>query len=337
MSVNLKDLLKRIIQDMGGEIVDRDDDYIWVKMGEGVFEVYYLVDREKVTGDHVIMFARNTEQVKGDKAIFCVKGYDDLALNTAKKMHIMLIPREKLASLIGNYILNVYEQVDEMPLFEEDDVEVEDIVFDDGDEDEENDDEDEYDQDVIPIIIEDVGEGEEKIIRPNIVSEEDARGFCEDFLYVYKVHLQLKPYYMFEFVLKVILEGSAESKAISGIIAVDALDGHYEIWKTGFETTANLDVPYWKLEPEVPLEFAESRAREGLVKEYTTEKEIFIEDSAITVIEKRKTHPLENSININHIGLHYLPVWVCEGREGKVYLNAVTKEIIKKDLHDLMF
>ncbi len=336
MSVDLKELLKRIIQDMGGEIVDRDDDFIWVRMGEGVFEVYYLADKEKVTGDHVIMFARNTEQVKGDKAIFCVKGYDDFAFNIAKKMNIVLIPREKLANLIGEFILKIYEQSAEIPLFDEDDIEVEDIVFDD-DEEEGSDEEDEYDQDVIPIIIEDIEGGEEKIIRPNVLSEDDARVFCEDYLRVYHAQLQLKPYYIFEYSLKVILEGSAESRVISGIIAVDALDGHYEIWKAGFETTSTLDVPYLKLEPEIPRESAESHAREGLMKEYTTEKEISIEDDAITVIEKRKTRPLENSININPIGLHYLPVWVCEGREGKVYMNAVTKEIIKRDLHSLMF
>jgi len=328
MHVHLKELIKMMIQDMGGEIVDRDDEFIWARLGGGQLEVYYLEDKEEVSGDHVIKFSRDTEQVKGEKAIFCIKGHDKLAQEIAKKMGIVLVSREQLASLIGEFILKLHERGDEIPILQEEDVEVEDIEY---EEVEELD-----DPDIIPIIIDDIESGEEKIIKLNI-SKNEAINIASAYVGVFKTQLNLKPYYIFEYSFKLIVEGTSDTKLMTGIIAMDAIQGKHEIWKTGFETTANIDIPYIKIEPVKSVDDCENKAKEALIKEFTTEKEVSVEDENITIIEKRKTKPLENSIKINYLGLHYLPVWVCEGREGMVFINATTGEIMEKDMHQFTF
>jgi len=56
------------------------------------------------------------------------------------------------------------------------------------------------------------------------------------------------------------------------------------------------------------------------------------ENAHVTIIEKRKTKPLENSISISHLGLYYLPVWCVSNARGKVWINAANGDIIKKEM-----
>ncbi len=328
MSVNLKDLIKRFIMEKGGEIIEKDDDFIWVRM-DGNLGIYYLEENDVVTGEHVVNFNRVTEQVMGEKAIFCLKGYDDLAKNVAQKLKIELIPREQLALFIGEYIIQLYEKGEEMPILEEEDVEVEDIQYD-----EEEEEEEEENPDLIPIIIEEVDGGEEKIIKVN-VTEEEAMKIAKLYGGGFNAELKLVPYFLFEFSLKLSIEGSPENKAVSGIIAINALTGAYEIWRTGFETASTIALPHIKFEPKISLELSKETARKSLIKEYTKEEEVTINDENVTIIEKRKTKPLESSIKVNHLGLHYLPVWDVTGRGGSVYINASTGDASKEDIYGL--
>ncbi len=322
MSVNLKELIRKIIEYHGGEIIDRDDEFIWAKI-DGNTEIYYVEDREVVDGEHVFKFNRDTEQVNAIKAIICVKGYTEMAENTAKKLKIYLIPRDKLASWIGEYVLDIYEKGETLNLFDEEDIEVEGIYYDEDEEEEE-----EVDEDVIPIIIEDVEGGDEKIMKVNITKEK-AISISKKHIFGVDAELVLVPHFIFEFSLKLSIENVNDEKVVSGIVAVNALNGQYNIWKVGYETVSQIHIPHVKMEPRVSIEESEKNAIGFLMEEYTKEEEYTIEDENITIIDKRKITPLQDSIKTKFVGLHYLPVWIVRGRGRTVAINANSGEIKK--------
>ncbi len=320
MSVKIRDLIKKMLEENGWVIDERGDEFIWARGEDGHLEIYLVVDDREVTGEDVMMFFRNTEQVSGEKAIICLRGYDKSAEMIAKNMKIHLIPRDSMAPLIGEYIISLIERGEKIPLFGEEDIEVENIEF--------EEEEEEENEDIIPIIIEDVDSGQEKMIKVNI-PEDRALAIARQSIKPFKAELHLEPYYLFEFSLKVVTEGTMEEKPVSGIIAINAVTGSYEVWRTGYETTPQIELPHVRVEPVISLDDSKKKARAGLIKEYTKEKEFTVDDKTVTIIEKRKIRPLESSIKTNYMGLYYLPVWVVEGRDGKVRINAASGEIIR--------
>ena len=316
MSVNLKDLLKMILRDAGAEILDRDDEFIWAKSSDGLY-LYHLEDGVIVDGDYVVNFIRRTEQIKGYKGIICLKGCKSDAMKVAEKGGVELTSKDEFARIIGEFIIKLHERGENIPLIGEEDVEVVDIE-----------EEEEEESEIIPIFLEDVEEGGEKIIKP-LIPELKALQISRNYVRGFKAELNLVPYYVFEYSLMLEIEGEAEEKNVAGLIAINAVIENYEIWKTGYETISSLSMPHIKTEPKISLERAKALALDGLIKEYTSEKEVKIEDENITIIEKRKTKPKEKSIKLNFIGLYYFPVWIVTGREGMVRIEAVSGEILK--------
>ncbi len=323
MSVNLKDIVKRMLESYGIEILDRDDEYIWAKRKDGMHLIYLEEDRE-VDDDYIINFSRKTEQFHGERSIICVKGCKKSAEILANKLGIELTSRKDFSSLLGEYIIEMYEKkkLSEIPMFEEEDVEVEEIE--EGEEEVE---------DVIPIFLEEVSEGEEKIIKP-IISNEKALKIAREYVRGFRAEMKLIPYYIFEFSLELIVEGEFQNKIVKGIIAINALNRKYEIWKTGYETASKIEIPYERLEPKISLEGSKDIAKNSLKIEYTREGEFKIEEENITIIEKRKIEPKEESIKTKFMGLYYLPVWIIEGRNGIIMINAATGDIMKENIYD---
>ena len=322
MPVNLKDILKKMLESYGIEILKRDDEYIWAKRKDGLHLIYLEEERE-VDEDYIINFSRRTEQFHGERNIICVKGYKKSAESIAKKLGIELTSRKDFSYLLGEYIIELYEnkKLSEIPIFEEEDIEVEEIE-----------EEEEEFEDVIPIFLEEISEGEEKIIKP-IISSEKALKITRDYVRGFRAEMKLIPYYIFEFSLELIVEGEFKNKVVKGIIAINAINKKYEIWKTGYETTSKIEMPYERLEPKISLDESEDVAKNSLKIEYTREDEFKMEEENITIIEKRKVEPREESIKIKFIGLYYLPVWSVEGRNGIIKINAATGEIIKERIY----
>ncbi len=317
MKVDIKELLKLILRDAGAEILDRNDEFIWAKTPEGLY-LYHIEKDTPVDGDYVVNFNRMTEQVSGYKGIICLRGCKSDAINIAEKLGIELTSKEEFARIVGEFIIKLAERGEEIPIISEEDVEV--ISIEEEEEDEE--------EEVIPIFIEDVEESAEKIIRP-LVPELKAIQLSRDYIGGFKAELTLIPYYVFEFSLMLMIEGENADKSAAGVIAINAVNGDYEIWKTGYETVSSISVPHIKVEPKISKEDAEQRALSGLNTEFTTEKEVRIEEENITIIEKRKTKPREGTIKINFLGLYYFPIWVVTGRGGKILINGVSGEIVK--------
>ncbi len=321
MLVNLKDMLKKLFEMNDIEVLDREpEDFIWARYGDSL-ELVYVEENQVVDGDYVIHFSRMTEEIHSNKTIICVKGYTEDAKSMANKLGIELLNRAEFANLIGEFILEIYEKKRVIPveLLEEEDVEVEEL--------------EEESEDVIPIFLEEVSaEGEERIIKLQI-NEDEASAIARGYVHGFHQKLVLLPYYVFEYSLELLIEGSIKTKSVKGIIAINGVNRKFEIWKRGFETTVTLEVEHQRMEPVIGLEDARKMAVEALNKEYSREEEVKIEGENVTIIEKRKTRPKKGSININFISLYYLPVWIIEGRDGLVMINGATGEIMKENFY----
>ncbi len=319
MVVDLRELLKKIFALKGIEVLDREPyDYIWVRHEEGL-ELVYLEENEDVDGDYVLSFARNTEQVHASKTIICIKECTQDARKMAEKFGIELLNRAEFARVLGELIIELYEsnKLEELSILEEEDVEVEDF--------EELESEDE---DVIPIFLEEVGDGEERIIKPAI-SPQDADRIAREYVHGFTQELVLLPYYVFDYSLEVLIEGTIQTKAVKGVLALNALNGKGEFWKRGYETVTRLDIEHRKMEPKIDFEEAKMIAEKSLEEEYSKEEEVKIEGENVTIIEKRKTRPKKGSVKTNFLGLYYLPVWIMSGKGGMIMINAVTGATMK--------
>ncbi|MCD6370727.1 MAG: hypothetical protein J7L63_04460 [Thermoplasmata archaeon] len=325
MLVNLKELLKKLFELNNIEILDREPtDFIWAKY-EDFLELVYVEEEKVVDGDYVINFSRMTEEVHANKTIICVKGYTDDAKSMAHKMGIELLNRAEFANLIGEFILEIYEKKRIIPLelFQEEDIEVEEM--------------EEESEDTIPIFLEEISpQGEERIIKLQI-SEDQAAAIAKGYVHGFHQKLVLLPYYVFEYSLEVLIEGSIQTKSAKGIIAVNGVSKKFELWKKGFETVVTIELEHERLEPVIGLEEAKGIAEVSIEKEYSREEEVKIEGENVTIIEKRKTRPKKGSINLNFISLYYLPVWIIEGRDGLVMINGATGEIMKENFYGTIF
>ncbi len=320
MIVDLNELLKKIFALKGIEVLDREPyDYIWVRHEDGL-ELIYLEENGDVDGDYVLSFARNTEQVHASKTIICVKECTQDAHKMADKLGIELLDRVEFARVLGELILEIYEsnKLEELNILEEEDVEVEELESE--------------DEDVIPIFLEEVGEGEERIIKP-VISPQEADNIAREYVHGFTQELVLLPYYVFDYSLEVLIEGTIQTKVVKGILALNALNGKGEFWKKGYETVTRLDMEHRKMEPKIGFEEASGIAEKSLEEEYSKEEEVKIEGDNVTIIEKRKTRPKKGSIKTNFLGLYYLPVWIMSGKGGMVMINAVTGATMKGNVY----
>jgi len=322
MMVNLRDLLRKIFELKGVDVLDREPyDYLWVKYEDGL-ELIYIEDKEIVDGNYVINFSRDTEQIHAYKSIICLKGYTSDAKNMAEKLNVELLDRVEFSRVLGEFLIELHEKnkLMELELLAEEDVEVEEL-------------ETEGDEDTIPIFLEEISEeGEERIIKPAI-SLEEASAIARNYVRGFHQELILLPYFIFEYSIELVIEGTMKTKPVKGLLAINAINKKYELWNRGYETTTKIDIDHRKMEPLVGIEESKRMVDKIIEEEFSKEEEVKIEGENVTIIEKRKTRPKKGSLKLNFIGLYYLPVWVIEGKDGMLMINAATGEIMKGNLY----
>ncbi len=323
MYKNLREFLRELFVRTGWEVMDREpEEFIWLKTDEGI-ELVYVEMEKTVDGDYIIQFCRNTEQLPGEKIIMCVRDVTRDAYTVAEKYGVVIYNRTATAKFIGDGIIELYEKgmLSALPIFDEDDIEVEKV--------EEEEESEEIEEDVIPIFLEDVAtEGEERVIKPKI-TEEDAYKIARNYVRGSSMRMIYIPFYVFEYSVEVMIEGLRKYRLVTGVIAVNGLDSECEIWKHGYETTNASTVDVKDIEPKIGLEEAREVAARGVIDKNTKSEEVKVEHENATIIEKRKVVPNKSTLKLNFMGLYYLPVWVIEGLGGMVMINAATGEIIK--------
>ncbi len=177
----------------------------------------------------------------------------------------------------------------------------------------------------IPIIVESTEEHAEKIVKP-IVGLEDVKYLARHEINGYKFELELVPHYLFHFLLKL-----DDKNQRAGIVAVNALTGHVETWRWGFELVNSIDVPHSKREPKVEYDHATEVAKEVIAAEYKAHVEVVKDYGHSEIIERKKLE--DDAIKIEPKGLVYLPVWCVEGKGGAMIVNSSSGKIISEHLH----
>jgi len=319
--------LKKIIENMfryyaekDGLIIDEDrlsEEQIWIKNPDGGFVVVWSVENE-LKNEDIIKFVNMMDNIKGSKIIICLEDFSQDVMRYGEIHNIELWGRKELAMNIGEYFLELYEKDEEnmsdFPIFSKDEeeigIEVEEF--------ETNDD------DGIPIFLEEIRSGgEEKIILPEI-SREEAKIKSKD-IGGFRCEMRLLPYYLVEYKTEVIKEGDYNTQEVSGFIAVNAISKQYEIWKSSFKTTTDLNEKYSILQSDISDQKIMDIVKKAIIKERTEEiEETVVEDSTATIIEKVKIRPIEDTIQINILNKYYMPLWYVEGVNGRKIINAVS-------------
>jgi hypothetical protein len=177
----------------------------------------------------------------------------------------------------------------------------------------------------IPVIIESAIEQAEKIVKPNFLLE-DVKYISRHEIQGYRFDLELVPHYLFHYILNI-----DKRTQRAGMVAVNALTSHVEIWKWGFELVDSIDPPHSKREPKIDQDRARELAQEIIAKEFKSHIEIVKDFGHSEIIERKK--PEESSMIVEPKGLVYLPVWCVEGKGGAMIVNSSSGKIISEHLH----
>ncbi|MCU0853109.1 MAG: hypothetical protein MUC90_07675 [Thermoplasmata archaeon] len=177
----------------------------------------------------------------------------------------------------------------------------------------------------IPVIVESAEERAERIVKPNFMLD-DVKYLARHEVQGYKYDLELVPHYLFHFILNL---GDGKQKA--GIASVNALTGHVETWRWGFELVDSIDLIHMKREPKIDYELAKQTAQDLVSKEYKSHTETVRDYGHSEIIERKKSP--EDSMILEFKGLVYLPVWCVEGRNGAMIINSSSGKIISEHLH----
>lgn len=177
----------------------------------------------------------------------------------------------------------------------------------------------------VPVIVESSEERSERIVKPNFTLE-DVKHLARHDIKGYKFDLDLVPHYLFHYVLNL-----PDGKQRAGIAAVNALTGHVETWRWGFELVDSIEVPSSKREPKLDYESALRTARDMIEKEFKSHTETVKDYGHTEIIERKKS--AKDAVVIEPKGLVYLPVWCVEGTHGAMIVNSSSGKIISEHIH----
>ncbi len=171
---------------------------------------------------------------------------------------------------------------------------------------------------------------QEAMVRPTLTREdvvEIGSKTVDGFNYI----LDLVPYFVFEYTATV--EENGEIHESQGTVGVNALTKAPEDWSEDFEMVDGLEYFDRKQEPKIEekeaLQIAQKRAQElgTVVKERVKERK------GATIEEKKSIRPKMEDVQLEGMGMIYLPIWCVEGSKGSIIVNASTGKILKEDVY----
>jgi len=171
----------------------------------------------------------------------------------------------------------------------------------------------------------------ERIVRPTI-DVQDVKEIGMRTVGGFRHRLELVPYFVFDYSC-VLFSGEKALREETGRLAVNALTSKVEAWSSRMELVYALEQGHRRLEPAIDLEAARSLAQQQVIKVHTQEQEVVMDQSHVTVVEKRKVSPHHDQIVLQPLGVFYLPVWCVEGVHGVMIVNAGTGKIISEDYY----
>lgn len=170
----------------------------------------------------------------------------------------------------------------------------------------------------------------EAMVRPTLEKEEVVEignKMVDGFNYI----LDLVPYFVFEYTSLVEYDGEVhESK---GTIGVNALTESPEIWEHDMERMDGIEYFDRKREPKTDEVEAFQIAQRKAIELGTVVKESVKERDDATIEQKKSVKPKQEDVQLEGLGLVYLPIWCVEGSKGSIIINASTGKILKEDLY----
>lgn len=170
----------------------------------------------------------------------------------------------------------------------------------------------------------------EAMVRPTLEKEdvvEIGNKMVDGFNYI----LDLVPYFVFDYTSLVEYDGEVhESK---GTIGVNALTESPEIWEHDTERMDGIEYFDRKREPKTDEVEAFQIAQRKAIELGTVVKESVKEREDATIEQKKSVKPKKEDVQLEGLGLVYLPIWCVEGSKGSIIINASTGKILKEDLY----
>jgi hypothetical protein len=171
----------------------------------------------------------------------------------------------------------------------------------------------------------------EKIVRP-IVDVNDVKQIAAQTVAGFRHRLELVPHYVFKYKAPLYIDDN-KLGVETGLLAVNALTHKVDAWPANLEIVFSLEVSYKRLEPLIDTEEARNLVMQEIVKRHTFERDIVKEENHVTMTEKKLVSPKSESIELEEMGIFYLPIWCIEGVKGVMILNASTGKIISEDYY----
>jgi hypothetical protein len=171
---------------------------------------------------------------------------------------------------------------------------------------------------------------QEAMVRPTLDREdvvEIGNKTVDGFNYI----LDLVPYFLFEYTSAV--EEDGEIHESKGTIGVNALTLSPELWEHGLERVDGIEYFDRKREPKIDEKEAFEIALKRALDLGTVVKETVKERNGATIEEKKSVKPKKEDVQLEGLGLVYLPIWCVEGSKGSIIINASTGKILKEDIY----
>jgi hypothetical protein len=148
----------------------------------------------------------------------------------------------------------------------------------------------------------------------------------------FRYRLELVPHHLFRYEAAVRIDG-VECGRVKGQIAINALTGVMAEWPVDSETVKSIEEAHRVLEPVVEREEARAAAKKSIVALHTAERDVVMEAHGAVITERKRVMPSEAEVQLEDIGLFFLPIWLVEGLRGVLIINAATGKIVSEDLY----
>ena len=171
----------------------------------------------------------------------------------------------------------------------------------------------------------------EKIVKP-IVDVNDVKQIAAQTVAGFRHRLELVPHYVFRYKAPLYIDDNRLGVE-TGLLAVNGLTHKVDSWPTNLEIVFSLEVTHKRLEPLIDTDEAKNLVMQEIMKRHTFERDIVKEENHVTMTEKKRVSPKSDSVELEDMGIFYLPIWCIEGVKGVMILNASTGKIISEDYY----
>lgn len=144
----------------------------------------------------------------------------------------------------------------------------------------------------------------------------------------FRYRLELVPHYLYHYRVE-----KPSGDEVDGELYLNAISGTRNFWEKPFERVGDIKRSHFKLEPNIPRDEGKERAVGAIRDEHSERKKETWEEEGTTIVEKGETSPSEENIDMEEMGIVYVPMWAVEGTEGIVIINAATGKIEREPDH----